>query len=65
MKWNPGELKHLLFSLYKELMYQSCVFFRRSVTTHHCVTKLSGAIAASTSNQVRSSAMLVLPIVGN
>jgi hypothetical protein len=52
------------FTLYKELLYQSCVFFKI-----YCSTSLYGFIVSSASadptSQDHSSARLVLMIVGN
>jgi hypothetical protein len=71
-KWSWGRVEFFFcfmqppcFTLQKELLYHSCVFFEDLLPfVFVCDPILSGARVAPTS-QVRASAILVLPIVGN
>jgi hypothetical protein len=69
---NPGQLKTvtfhvtdvLLFILYKEFMYQSCVFFEDLVPYNNLYPILSGS-SMTPNLHIHMTAMVVLSIVRN
>jgi hypothetical protein len=54
----------LLFYIIQWIAMPKFCIFQKSITVHHCMAIARGASVAP-SSQVRSSAMLVLPILGN
>jgi hypothetical protein len=68
MRSNPGQAKIFVFFQAAAVLFYTvpklCIF-QRSIAVHHCMKPHLSGVSVTPTSQVRASAMLVLPIVGN